>query len=348
MKALVVGAGAISRQHLGCLKQIPAVTEVHVCDLSAVTARAMADRFVLDGWSTDFTAALAAIRPDVVHVATPPSSHRAIATEALESGAHVIVEKPATLVPSELVDLVELAGRLGLMLVEDYNYIFNPGVQAALRDLRSGEYGDLVHVDVEIALDIFGEGSTYLDPALNRSFTLMKGGPIADFLPHLASLAHAFVGSHSEAHSVWTQEDPEQAFPDGLRALVAGEHGTASVAFSARAQPDLFLLRIEGTRQRSHFNIFEGRGSSERQLETARPLIPLLNGLREGRDVGLGSLQALSRKLSGGPGAYQGLWTLVEQVYAAAGSGGPPPVTPGQMLEVTALVDALTEGRTTS
>ncbi len=75
MKSLVVGAGGISRQHLGCLKRIPAVSEIQVCDLSPVTARAMADRFELDGWTTDYAAALSDFRPDVVHVTTPPSSH---------------------------------------------------------------------------------------------------------------------------------------------------------------------------------------------------------------------------------------------------------------------------------
>lgn len=343
MKALVVGAGAISRQHLGCLKRIATVSEVHVCDLSPVTARAMADRFDLDSWSTDLETALGEIQPDVVHVATPPTSHHDISLRAMQAGAHVIVEKPATLVPAQLRDLVEFAEHRGLMLVEDYNYIFNPGVRAAVSGIDAGDYGDLVHVDVEIALDIYGEGSPYLDPALNGSFTRMKGGPIADFLPHLASLGHAFVGPHSRVQSIWTHTHPSTPFPDGFRALVQGERATATLAFSARAQPDLFLVRVEGTRQRSHLNIFEGRGSRERQLDTARPLIPLLNGLREGRDIGFGSLRALSGKLSGGPAAYQGLWTLVEAVYAAAASGLPPPVTPRQMLEVTALVEALTE-----
>ena len=316
--------------------------EVHVCDLSAATARSMADRFALDGWSTDLEATLIALRPDVVHVATPPASHRDIALLALNAGAHVIVEKPATLIPSQLTGLLDVARQQGLLLVEDYNYIYNSGVQTALADIRAGDYGKLVHVDVEIALDIYGEGSSYLDPTANRSFTQMKGGPIADFLPHLASVAHAFVGAHTTTHAVWTHRE-DGPFPDGLRALVAGHQGTATLSFSARAQPDLFQVRVEGTRRRTHLNIFEGRAVTESQFDTARPLIPLLNGLREGRDATVGSVQALSRKMSGGPGAYQGLWTLVQDFYLALAGGLEPPITPSQMIEVNSLIEALTE-----
>lgn len=314
-----------------------------MCDLSETTARAMAARFDLAGWSTNLAHSLATVAPDVVHVATPPASHRDIALEAIDAGAHVIVEKPATLVPAELQGLIEAASNRGVRLAENYNYVFDSGVQRALRQIRLGEYGDLVHVDVEIALDIYSEGSSYLDPAVNQSFTHMRGGPIADFLPHLASLANAFIGEHTVAHSVWTRTDAGSPFADGLRSLVVGKHSTtASLSFSARAQPDLFLVRIEGTRRRSQLNLFEGRESHERSLDTARPLVPLINGLREARDIGFGSIGALSRKLSGGPGAYQGLWTLVEHFYSALQSGVDSPVTPVQMTEVNALVEALT------
>lgn len=343
MKTLVVGAGGIARQHLGALRTLPQVEQIHVCDLSAVTARAMADRFGLDGWSTDVAESLRVLRPDVVHVTTPPLSHHQLSRLALDAGCHVIVEKPATAVPGELVELVELADRRGLVLVEDYNYLFNDTVADALARLRSGGYGELVHVDVQVALDILGPGSTYLDPATNRAFTEMKGGPIADFLPHLASLAHAFVGPHRRVLTSWSRTIEGHPFPaDELRALVEGATATASLSFSARSRPDLFAVRVAGTQMRSQINLFEGRVAHERQLGTARPLVPLLNGLRESADVGFGSLRALAGKLSGGPGAYHGLWSLVRQTYAALEAGSPPPISSGQMLEVNALVSDLT------
>jgi predicted dehydrogenase len=345
MRSLVVGAGAIARQHLGALAGIDGLDEVAVCDLSAVTARAMADRFGLERWFTDVDAALEAVSPDVVHVTTPPLAHFPLAMQALRAGCHVLVEKPATTDPAQLPELVREAQERGLHLVEDYNYVFNRRVREARDAVAAGDFGDLVHVEVLIALDIFGPGSAYLDPATNRSFQDMAGGPVADFLPHLASVAHAFVGPHVTTATSWMKTSDAHPFAvDEFRALVEGDAVTASLGFSARAQPDLFSVTVHGTRRRTRINLFEGRAAHERQLGITRPLIPLLNGLRESVDTGLGSLGGLLGKLSGGPGAYEGLWTLVADLYSAIQHGTAPPVGPTDVLEVNALIAALTEG----
>ncbi len=214
--------------------------------------------------------------------------------------------------------------------MEDYNYVFNGPVQAALASVRSGEYGDLVHVDVAVSLGILAEGSSYLDEVSGRSFRDMPGGADRRLPAAPGVLAHAFIGRHRRVESVWTKALPTHPFAsDEMRALVEGASATASIGFSSRAKPDLFSLTVEGTSKRSRINVFEGRAVHERQLQTAGPLIPLVNGLREGRDSGVGSLKALAGKLSGGPGAYGGLWTLVTRVYDALRGGGAAPGVDG-------------------
>src|SRR5215510_4936209 len=83
---------------------------------------ASAERFGIGAWFTDHLAMLQQVRPDVVHVTTPPTSHFKLAMDALEAGAHVIVEKPATTTYGELEALIRRARQLGRHLVEDYNY----------------------------------------------------------------------------------------------------------------------------------------------------------------------------------------------------------------------------------
>ena len=65
------------------------------------------------------------VRPDVVHITTPPQSHFKLAMDALAAGAHVIVEKPITAVHDQVPLLLRSASELKRTLVEDYNYIFN-------------------------------------------------------------------------------------------------------------------------------------------------------------------------------------------------------------------------------
>ncbi|MFO0954450.1 MAG: Gfo/Idh/MocA family oxidoreductase [Isosphaeraceae bacterium] len=340
MKAALIGAGQIARQHLACLKELPGVQVAAVCDLSPAAAEAAAERFGVPAWFTDAARMLAEVRPDVVHVTTPPGSHHPLASLALDAGSHVVVEKPAAASLEQVEDLADRAGRRKKALVEDFNYLFNSATRAILDRVRSGEFGDVTHVEVFICLDILGPGSPFADPNLPHPCLALPGGAVADFLPHLASLAHAFVGPHRSAQTVWTPTaDPKSPVPyDEFRALVDAERGTAVVGFSGRTQPDAFWLRVYGTKAQAVANLFETRLTFDRVRGGPKPLRPLWNGLAEGTAVRRAAVGSLVRKLSGGPGAYEGLWELLARTYGALEKGEEPPITVEQVLEVNRLV----------
>ena len=141
MKAALIGAGQIARQHLACLKGLPSVELAAICDLSPATAEAAAERYGIPAWFTDHQSMLERTRPDVVHVTTPLTSHFRLAMDSLDAGAHVIVEKPATRTFQELEALVRRAQEVGRHLIEDYNYVFNGAPQAIQQRIKSGEFG---------------------------------------------------------------------------------------------------------------------------------------------------------------------------------------------------------------
>src|SRR5690349_18375596 len=206
MKAALIGAGQIARQHLACLGTLPGVELAAICDLSPATAEAAAERYGVRAWFSDHRALLEKVRPDVIHVTTPPTSHFRLAMDAFDAGAHVIVEKPATPSFEELQSLARRAREAGRHLIEDYNYVFNRAPQEILRRIKSGQFGAVIHVEVLICLDILGP-SGFADPNSPHPALTLNGGAIADFLPHLASLAHRFVGPHRTAHTVWTNRN---------------------------------------------------------------------------------------------------------------------------------------------
>jgi predicted dehydrogenase len=343
VRAALVGAGHIARQHLACLRELPDVTVGGVCDLSPATAESAAERFGVPAWFTDVKAMLDAVRPDVVHVTTPPASHYPLALSALEAGAHVVVEKPATATLDELLALDAKARAARRVLVEDYNYLFNGATREVLGRIATGEFGEVTHVEVFIALDVLGPGSPFADPNAPHPCLALPGGAVADFLTHLASLAHLFVGPHRSAHTTWSKRSGgSNPLPyDEFRALVDAERGTAALGFSGRTQPDAFWLRVYGTKGQAVANLFETRLTVDRVRGGPKPLRPLLNALAESRAVRRTAFGSLKRKLSGGPGAYEGLWELLAGTYRALNTGGAPPVTPAQVIEVNRLVEAL-------
>ncbi|MDX2205230.1 MAG: Gfo/Idh/MocA family oxidoreductase [Hyphomicrobiaceae bacterium] len=336
---MLVGAGHIAKQHLSCLKTLKGVDVAGVCDLSAAAAEAAAERFGVAAWFTDYQAMLEATRPDVVHITTPPPSHFRLAQEALRAGAHVFIEKPATATYPELETLAREAATANRCLVEDYNYVFNKAPQAILSKIETGEFGAVTHVEVMICLDILG-GTGFSDPNSPHSVLNLRGGAIADFLPHLASLAYVFVGPMTKVDTVWAKRRPSVLPFDEFRALVTAEHGTASLVFSANSFPDAFWLRVYGERMQATTNLFEARLTFDRQRKGPKPLRPFFSALEEGKAVRRAAFTTLANKFQGAA-AYEGLHELLRRTYAGLMSGSGLPVTTSDILNVNQLVEAL-------
>jgi predicted dehydrogenase len=340
-RAAVIGAGQIAQQHLACLARLPQVRIAAVCDRSAAAAEWAFERHGAEAWFTDHVRMLETVRAQVVHVATPPASHFALARDCLEAGAHVFLEKPATSSLAELETLLALAEAKDRTLVEDYNYLWNEPVLELRRAVQAGELGELQHVEVTLCLDILGAGSPFADRGLRHPALALPGGAIGDFLPHLASLAYAFCGAHQEAHTTWEKRSSASTLPyDEFRALVRGARSSATLAFSAHAQPDSFRLTVYGSRGRATADIFEHRLTRALPRAVPKPLVPFFNALDDARCTSASAFRLLWRKLSAGPGAYDGLWRLIGRFYDGLG-GAVPPLSRREVLEVNQMVAVL-------
>ncbi len=345
VRAAVVGAGQIAKQHLAALRSLPGIELVGVCDLSPVMAESTAARFGVEGWYTDFRTLLQEKRPDVVHIATPPATHFPVASECLKAGCHVLVEKPITLDYEQFQTLRRIAEEEMRWLVENHNYQFNRSVQEILALREAGGLGEVRHVDVQIRLQVFAAGGRFaardvLHPALRE-----PAGVVSDFLTHLCYLAYLFIGPHRDVRCIWNRFSPRTvAGPDNFQALVAGKRGTALLGFSADCQPDAFTLRVQGTRSSAETNLFECGIVASSATDRLKALAPVRNSLRRARAERRNAVHSLLRKLSGGPGPYEGLWELVRLLYERLQSGGPPPVPIVQVDDVNRMTgDILNE-----
>ena len=79
-------------------------------------------------------------------MATPVPTHAELARRALESGKHVLVEKPPAMTAAEIDDLVALAEQRDLVLMPGHLLLYHPGVQKLKELVDSGELGDVLCV----------------------------------------------------------------------------------------------------------------------------------------------------------------------------------------------------------
>jgi predicted dehydrogenase len=336
-RAAVIGCGGISKEHLHVLGAHPRIELVGVCDRSPAAARWTAERYGSAAY-TDHRELLDAARPDVVHVLTPPSSHRPIAEDAIRAGAHVIVEKPIASCAEDLRDMLRLAGEHDRMLIENHNYRFNDGMVAIDDLLARGVLGDVVACDVLLALDL---ATSKFAGATNPTAHL-AGGAVRDFITHLTYLAmHPFgdaaVGDVDARW--WNRSGNEHIGADELEARVDCGSGVASLRFSSRIAPDCFRVWVRGTAGTVETDLYQ----PFLRVETARgpkQLSPVVNHGINGASLALSSVRNLRDKvLQRSP--YHGLWTLLERFYAAVLDGAPPPVTAAQVLRANEVIDRI-------
>jgi predicted dehydrogenase len=83
-----------------------------------------------------------------VVVATPTSTHYALAKQALERRKHVLVEKPLTTEVKQGLGLLELATKYGLTLMVGHVFIYNPAVQKVKEYLDAGHLGNVCYVSM--------------------------------------------------------------------------------------------------------------------------------------------------------------------------------------------------------
>jgi predicted dehydrogenase len=127
----VIGAGswAIS-SHLPNFAKHEDVEFVAVARHGSEALRRVQDRFGFRVASEDYRDVLAA-EPDVVLVASPSGLHHEHALAAMEAGAHVLLEKPVTIDPTQAWDLAEASRRLDRAIAVAFGWSFLPMVQQA-------------------------------------------------------------------------------------------------------------------------------------------------------------------------------------------------------------------------
>ena len=345
LHAAVIGCGAIAREHLSALKELQDKIDVlAVCDLSAARAEATAERFGIAKWFTDFEEMLDQVKPDLVHVATPPSSHYAIAKHCLSRGLNVLCEKPITIEYEQFQSLRRLAEEKDCLLLENQNLRYHSSIERISRMLSTGQFGELLDVQIFFALNLTGPGSPYIDRNVPHFGMSLKGGVIGDFLPHIAYLTYQFVGPIAQVRTIWHKRAKDTPLPwDEFRGLLKGERATAYVGFSGNSKVNGYWVRIKGTEMHAEANLLEPPRLTLRRYRGGEPaLASLFDGIGESRATLQGAIVGFWRKLAG-TSSYDGLPEMIKRTYSSISQNQPQLIPLPEIDAVAKLVDSFTQ-----
>jgi predicted dehydrogenase len=127
LRAAVIGVGYLGRFHAQKYAALEDVELVGVVDASRERAEEVAAEVGTAAF-TDYRPILGKV--DLVSIVVPTQYHYAVARECLEAGCHILLEKPVTQTVEEADELIELAGRQGLIFQVGHLERFNPAILA--------------------------------------------------------------------------------------------------------------------------------------------------------------------------------------------------------------------------
>ncbi|CAN5804218.1 hypothetical protein BH23CYA1_BH23CYA1_11020 [soil metagenome] len=336
----VIGTGAISKEHLSFLQQSDQARLAGVCDLSRAAADYAAQRFGADAAYTDYRAMLADIKPEVVHVLTPPQTHQLIATDCLQAGAHVICEKPITPTYEEFKQLWEVARECDRHLIEDYNYLFNGPMQAIQQLVAAGDLGSIQEVEVRIALDVRA-GGRFADENLPNPVHRLPAGVIHDVLTHLCYLTLQYLPQVDRVAAAWNNHGGGDLFKyDDLDALVIGDAVHARLRFSSCTLPECFEVRLRGDRGYVETDLFQPYLRRVVPRSGGKQLSPLVNHLASGTSFAGASVKNFRNKIMQKT-PIEGLNRFLALTYDAMVNQKPLPVSFDLMDRTNRLIETL-------
>jgi predicted dehydrogenase len=159
IRTAVIGTGYLGRFHAQKYAALPNSRLVGVADPNEAARSAVAAELGVAQYA-DYRELLGQV--DAVSVVTPTPTHFAIAKAFLDSGAHVLVEKPMTATVAEGEGLIDAARRAQRVLQVGHLERFNAAVQAVQpilttpRFIESARLAPFKHrgTDVDVVLDL--------------------------------------------------------------------------------------------------------------------------------------------------------------------------------------------------
>jgi predicted dehydrogenase len=184
----VIGCGYWGAKHIRVAHECPRVNMAIAVDARQERLDYIKSTYPGVAVSTDLGSVLANDEVDGVIIATPVSTHFSLAKEALNSGKHVLVEKPLATSSAECHELNLLADREDRVLMVGHTFEYHPAVQLMHEIIKRGDLGEIYYIN-----------SRRLNLGLYRADTNV----LWDLAPHDFSILFSVLGERMKSISAW-------------------------------------------------------------------------------------------------------------------------------------------------
>lgn len=269
LRIAVIGCGGIAQKHVASLAELNGEAElVSLCDIQEESVERFANDvcrplFPKVATYTAVSEMLEQEDIDLVVVASSSDSHGRLAMEALQSGKHILVEKPLALSLEEACGIVEEARRRELVAAVSYQARYLPLMEEMMAAVQQGKFGMLSHGVVSMR---WNRGLSYYRKSPWRESWSRGGGLFMNQCIHYIDLLTWFMGPVQSVYAqAGTYGDPIQVENAGAVVLRfrSGAIGLIEAATSIAPRPLGTSISLFGDKGSA---VIEGSNLDERKV----------------------------------------------------------------------------------
>lgn len=243
----LIGGGYMGKAHSVAYSAVAAVFDTPLrprLEMIAATSSASAERYAraygFARAASDWRELVADPKVQAVIIASPQTTHRAIAEAAFAAGKPVFCEKPLGASLEDAKAMTVAAEASGQPNMIGFNYVRTPATQFVRRLLAEGAIGKVTWFRGEHTEDFLADPST---PA-NWRTEGRANGCMGDLAPHPINCMLALMGPVAELSARIETVHATRPGPSGPLAVSNDDHGQLMLRFQSGAMGHLYVSRI--------------------------------------------------------------------------------------------------------
>ena len=261
----LVGGGYMGKAHAVALSAVGAVFDTALrprLEVIAATSPASAERYRkaygFNRAAVDWRDLVADPKVQAVVIASPQSTHRAIAEAAFAAGKPVFCEKPLGASLDDARAMVAAATASGLPNMVGFNYVRTPATQFVRQLLAEGAIGTVTWFRGEHTEDFLA------DPSLPANWRTSgrANGTMGDLAPHPVNCMLALMGPVAELSARIETVHATRPGPGGPVPVDNDDQAQMMLRFASGAMGHLFISRVATGRKMGYaYEIHGTKGS---------------------------------------------------------------------------------------
>ena len=219
-RVAIVGCGGISHAHGNAWRNVPEIEIVGACDEKFEALSRFATEYNVQNTYNDLRQMLEKQQPDILVVATWPSSHLKNVLEAVRCGIKgILVEKPIAVNTSQLEQMIQVTERANINLMEAFMYRHHPLTLSVKQKIEEGAIGDVRYVRSTFSTQLTDRQNWRLRGDLGGGAVMDLGCYCINIIRYLVGCEPQFAwatGKYEPLNNVWETLIGTLDFGDGV------------------------------------------------------------------------------------------------------------------------------------